>query len=141
MLGIQKHGVTDTAIFHPFMLSLKSPSQIYREAQAQDGKPQGQVGNPVQIAKRAIKDSVKKQTLQVWNTKVQKLIFQCDFIKLPIDEKDIATCKSFINNTQKGGLSFILKACSNGLDTPDNLMRWGTHVTYNTYLTGAQRPS
>ena len=30
-LGIQKHGVTDTAIFHPYMLNLKAPSQIYNK--------------------------------------------------------------------------------------------------------------
>ena len=33
-LGIQKHGVTDTAIFHPYMLGLKTPSQVYLEAHA-----------------------------------------------------------------------------------------------------------
>ena len=33
-LSIQKHGVTDTAIFHPYMLSIKAPSQVYLEAHA-----------------------------------------------------------------------------------------------------------
>ena len=33
-LGIQKHGMTDTAIFHPYMLGLKTPSQFYLEAHA-----------------------------------------------------------------------------------------------------------
>ena len=33
-LGIQKHGVTDSAIFHPYMLGLKTPSQVYVEAHA-----------------------------------------------------------------------------------------------------------
>ena len=33
-LGIQKHGVTDAALFHPYMLGLKSPSLIYTEAHA-----------------------------------------------------------------------------------------------------------
>ena len=33
-LGIQKHGVTDTAIFHPYMLCVKAPSQLYKEAHA-----------------------------------------------------------------------------------------------------------
>ena len=76
------------------------------------------MGNPVQIAKRDIRDSVKTQTLQDWNTKVQKLTFQGDFVKLLIDEKENATWKSFINNTPKGVLSFTLKACSNGANTP-----------------------
>ena len=33
-LGIQKHGVTNSAIFHPYMLNIKCPSQIYNEAHA-----------------------------------------------------------------------------------------------------------
>ena len=33
-LHIQKQGVTDTAIFHPYMLDVKPPSQIYLEAHA-----------------------------------------------------------------------------------------------------------
>ena len=37
--------------------------------------------------------------------------------------------KSFINNMPKGVLSFALKACSNGLNTPDNLVRWGIRKT------------
>ena len=87
------------------------------------------MGNPVQIAKKAIKDSVKTQTIQDWNTKVQKLTFQGDFVKLLIDEKENATWKSFINNMPKGVLSFTLKACSNGLNTPDNLVCWGIRKT------------
>ena len=33
-LGIQTHGVSDAAIFHPYMLKTKMPSQLYLEAQA-----------------------------------------------------------------------------------------------------------
>ena len=33
-LGIKKHGVSDTAIFHPYMLKTKMPSQLYVEAHA-----------------------------------------------------------------------------------------------------------
>ena len=33
-LGVQKHGVSDAAIFHPYMLSIKMPSQLYKEAHA-----------------------------------------------------------------------------------------------------------
>ena len=182
-LGIQKHGVTDTAIFHPYMLNLKAPSQIYKEAHAgnyaiirtkgddivnhaldsrlereaawtrkhsttvqvdnmwksiqedrksqlpQEGTPQDNFSNSVQIAKKYMKDSVKKQTIIDWNTKVQKLTFQGDFVKLLIDEKENATWKSFSNNIPKGVLSFTLKACSNGLNTPDNLMCWGIRKT------------
>ena len=33
-LGIQKNGVSDAAIFHPYMLKTKMPSQLYKEAHA-----------------------------------------------------------------------------------------------------------
>ena len=31
-LGIQKNGVSDAAIFHPYVLKTKMPSQLYKEA-------------------------------------------------------------------------------------------------------------
>ena len=187
-LGIQKHGVTDTAIFHPYMLNMKTPSQLYKEAHAgnyamirtkgdiivnhaldsrvereetwtrkhsttvqmdklwknyQENKisqepldisSQEKNSNPVNIAKKAMKDSLKKETIQVWNTKVKKLTFQGDFVKLLIDEEENATWKSFSNNIPKGVLSFTLKACSNGLNTPDNLKRWGIRKTNKCVL-------
>ena len=30
--NIQKNGVTDISIFHPYLLGIKAPSQIYQEA-------------------------------------------------------------------------------------------------------------
>ena len=33
-LNVQKHGVSDAAIFHPYMLCTKMPSQLYKEAHA-----------------------------------------------------------------------------------------------------------
>ena len=81
-----------------------------------------------------MKDSVMKQTIQDWNTKVKKLTFQGDFVKLLIDEEENATWKSFSNNIPKGVLSFTLKACSNGLNTPDNLKRWGIRKTNKCVL-------
>ena len=33
-LKIQKNGVSDISIFHPYMLSMKTPSQLYKEAHA-----------------------------------------------------------------------------------------------------------
>ena len=136
-LGIQKHGVTDTAIFHPYMLCVKAPSQLYKEAHAgnyaivrskgdkivnhaldsrleretawtrknstivevdnmwktykeknptnpaQDKESYEVQNKDVKIAKKFMKDSVKQQTLCDWNTRVKKLTFQGDFIKLP----------------------------------------------------------
>ena len=72
---------------------------------------------------------MKRETTNNWNTRVQKLTFQGDFIKLLIDEQENVTWKSISNNIPKGVLSFALKACSNGLNTPDNLKRWGIRKT------------
>ena len=33
-LNIQKNGVTDTSIFHPYTLAIKAPFQLYKEAHA-----------------------------------------------------------------------------------------------------------
>ena len=33
-LKIPTNGVTDASIFHPFMLNIKAPSQLYKEAHA-----------------------------------------------------------------------------------------------------------
>ena len=33
-LNIQKNGVSDAAVFHPYMLGTKMPSQLYKEAHA-----------------------------------------------------------------------------------------------------------
>ena len=73
--------------------------------------------------------SVKNKTISDWNTRVQKLTFQGDFLKLLIDEEDNVTWQSISQNIPKGVLSFALKACSNGLNTPDNLKRWGIRKT------------
>ena len=189
-LGIQKHGVTDTAIFHPYMLGVKNPSQMYLEAHAgtlamirikgdplvthtvnsrleretgwtkkfsttktvhkmwEDNinkslvaepsikKTQGNILVNVKAAKKAMKSSVKQETIQYWNTRVKKLTFQGDFVKLLIEEKENVTWQSVSNNIPKGVLSFALKACSNGLNTPDNLKRWGKRKTSKCELCG-----
>ena len=69
----------------------------------------------VQHAKKVMQGSVKSQTISNWNTRVKKLTFQGDFLKLLIDEKENVTWQSISNNIPKGILSFALKACSNGL--------------------------
>ena len=182
-LGIQKYGVTDTAIFHPYMLNIKTPSQVYNEAHAgnyaivrskgdeivnhaldsrieresawtrkhstvvamhtmwKDNIEQNRIEpaheddtfavkrKNVQHAKKVMQGSVKSQTISDRNTRVQKLTFQGDFLKLLIDKKENVTWQSISNNIPKGVLSFALKACSNGLNTPDNLKRWGIRKT------------
>ena len=91
------------------------------------------------LAKKSMQASVKSKTISDWNTKVQKLTFQGDFLKLLIDEKENATWQSISNNIPKGVLSFALKACSNGLNTPDNLKRWGIRKTDKCELCKGQR--
>ena len=81
------------------------------------------------IAKKAMKKTIHQETTMNWNTKVNKLTVQGDFIKLLIEEEQDVTWKSMKNNIPRGVLSFAIKACSNGLNTPDNLKRWGIRKT------------
>ena len=90
----------------------------------------------VKAAKNVMKNSVKQETIQYWNTRIQKLTFQGDFVKLLIEERQNATWQILIHNVPKGVLSFAIKACSNGLNTPDNLKRWGIRKTNKCDLCG-----
>ena len=76
-------------------------------------------------AKQAMKESIEKQTLHVWNNKVEKLTMQGDFARLLIEEKENVTWQSLIRNVPRGVLSFALRSATNTLPTPDNLKRWG----------------
>ena len=71
--------------------------------------------------------SVKEETTEYWNELISKLIFQGNFKQLLIDKKLNITWKSAINNIPNGIFAFaiIKKKCVNGLNTPDNLKRWG----------------
>ena len=178
-LNIQTRGVSDVALYHPYMLGTKLPSQMYTEAHAGTyamirvkGDPlvnhaldskleresawtrkhstvsnmqqmwnknlkENKVDKPSQDithiekrkqlikGKKAMKNSIKEETLNIWNTKVKKLTFQGKFVDLVIEEQENITWKSILNNTPKGILSFAMKASVNGLNTPDNLKRWG----------------
>ena len=177
-LGIPKHGVTDASIFHPYMLNIKTPSQLYKEAQAStyamirikgdnivnhaldsriereshwtkkystvckaDKIYRENVANKTIVlpttetdaekklliykAKKATNKSIKEETLTLWNNKVKKLTLQGEFIKLLTEEETNVTWQSTCRNIPKGVLAFALKASVNGLNTPDNLKRWG----------------
>ena len=176
-LGIQTNGVSDISIFHPYMLAIKTPSQMYLEAHAgnhammrmkgdtlvnhvlnsrleresqwtrkfstishmqqmwQNNINEGRIvethenETPTRInmerAKKTMKSNVAAETMETWNNKVQKLTVQGNFVGLLIEEKENVTWKSISSNIPKGVLSFALKACTNGLNTPDNLKRWG----------------
>ena len=81
------------------------------------------------IAKKAMKRSIHQETSMNWNNKVNKLTVQGDFLQLLIEEEQDVTWKSMKDNIPRGVLSFAIKACSNGLNTPDNLKRWGIRKT------------
>ena len=83
----------------------------------------------VKQAKQAMLKSVQNITLDFWNERVKKLTFQGDFAQLLIEEKTDVTWKSYKNNIPKGVLSFAIKSSVNGLNTPDNLKRWGIRKT------------
>ena len=76
-------------------------------------------------SKKIISKSIQEETTAVWNDKVKKLTLQGEFAKILIEELTNITWKSITNNITKGVLSFALKASVNGLNTPDNLKRWG----------------
>jgi hypothetical protein len=59
------------------------------------------------------------------NQKVKKITLQGAFFSLLIEEQSNVGWKSISNNIPKGILSFALKSSVNGLNTPDNLKRWG----------------
>ena len=82
-------------------------------------------------AKKAIKQSIQEQTLEVWNEKVEKLTMQGDFAKLLIEEKENVTWQSVIRNVLKGIMSFALNSVTNTLPSPDNLKRWGKELCAN----------
>jgi hypothetical protein len=184
-LNIPSHGASDISIFHPYLLNIKTPSQLYLEGHAGNHTLMRLKGDQIvnhtldsrleresawtsksstivicqQIldeniqndtifipssentfnvaasirsemprAKKATKQSIQEFTLQMWNSKVEKLVMQGDFTKLLIEEKENVTWRSIINNVPRGVLSFALNSATNTLPTPDNLRRWGKRV-------------
>ena len=86
--------------------------------------------------KKANRDLLKEESIMLWNSKVQKLVMQGDFVNLLAEEKDNVTWKSLVYNLPKGLLPFVLKASTNTLNTPDNLWRWGIKKMANCSLCG-----
>ena len=174
-------------MFHPYMLGLKTPSHIYKEAHAgtyvamrlkgddlvnhdldsrleresewtrkfstvvavnemfRENVLNGKIvvtNNSqekhmnIHNAKKVMKSAVQKETLKHWNKVVKKLTFQEDFIALLVKEQSNITWQSICNNIPKGVLSFALKASVNGLNTPDNLKRWGKRALDKCQLCG-----
>ena len=188
-LKIPKNGVSDVSIFHPYILNVKTPSQMYEEAHAStysmirmkgdscvnhalnsriereaawtkksstvcevkkiydDNISKNKISEPttenqaekrllIYKAKKAMNKSLKEETLDTWNNKVKKLTFQGEFLNLLIEEETNVTWQSICNNIPKGILSFALKASVNGLNTPDNLKRWGIRKMDKCHICG-----
>ena len=90
----------------------------------------------IKLAKRAMRKSVVHETLHKWNNKVKNLTLQGDFVKLVFEYGKYVIWKIISNNIPKGVLSFALKAATNGLNTHDNLKRWGIRKTNKCDLCG-----
>ena len=72
-----------------------------------------------------MKKSVQAETNNTWNKSIRKLTFQGDFVQLLIKEQENMSWKSICSNIPKRVLLFALKSCTNGLNIPDTLKRWG----------------
>ena len=184
-LNIPSHGASDIAIFHPYLLKVKAPSQLYMEGHAGNYTLMRIKGDPIvnhtldsrlerescwtnksstivkcqQLldmnidndnifipstqncpdvqharrheiprAKAAMKLSIEEETLQLWNSKVQKLTMQGDFANILIEEKQNVTWQAVVKNVPRGIMSFALNSVTNTLPSPDNLKRWGKRV-------------
>ena len=100
-----------------------------------EASTQEKVAN-INKAKKAVKDTLKEESLKLWNEKVGKLVMQGDFINLLLEEKENVTWQSMVYNLPKGILPFALKSATNCLNTPDNLRRWGKKKLANCSLCG-----
>ena len=185
-LKIPSHGVTNLSIFHPYLLNIKTPSEIYKAGHLSNYLSSKMKGDPtVQVAlnsqldresqwkkksstvcesdriinkavsegsifipsedncqdlqssirknlptnKAHLRKTLAEETLDYWNSKLQDLTVQGEFLKLLNEEKTAVTWQSIIYNIPKGVMSFAARAATNSLATPDNLKRWGKTVS------------
>ena len=94
-LDIQTHGVTSASIFHPYMLGVKAPSQLYKEAHAGNLTTIRSKGDEIvngmidsRIEKESAwtrKSSTTTQMQTLWNDK-------CDKQNIVLPQED-DTCK------------------------------------------------
>ena len=82
-----------------------------------EASTQEKVAN-INKAKKAVKETLKEESLKLWNEKVPKLVMQGDFINLLSEEKENVTWQSMVYNLPKGILPFALKSATNCLNTP-----------------------
>jgi hypothetical protein len=79
----------------------------------------------IMSAKRAIKSSIKDEVKDTRKTTVQKLTMQGDLTHLLIEEQSSVTWQSIIRKMPRNVMSFASRLCTNSLNSPDNLVRWG----------------
>ena len=76
-------------------------------------------------ARRAIKTSIKEEVTYTWNNKVRHLTIQGEFVQLLVEEEQSVTWQSIIRKMPRNVMSFAARLCTNSLNSPDNLVRWG----------------
>ena len=87
--------------------------------------PQTKLQQNIKIGKVAVKKSIQEQTKEAWNERVHRLTMQGDFINLLIEEESSIMWQSMIRRMPRKVMSFALRLCTNFLNSPDNLVRWG----------------
>ena len=175
-LNFPSRGVTHAGIYHPYLLRVKEPSQLYAEGHAsnlvlmrmkgdetvnacidskieREGnwsrksstivKSQDIIAKLVKTnkivtmssvttlkrnilaAKKAVKKSVSEDIMEKWNDKVKLLTMQGDFLGLLAEEQQCITWQSIIRKMPRNVMAFATRLCTNSLNSPDNLVRWG----------------
>ena len=76
-------------------------------------------------AKRAVKKSLNETVMEKWNVKVKQLTMQGDFLGLLAEEQQSMTWQSVIRKMPRNVMAFATRLCTNSLNSPDNLVRWG----------------
>ena len=75
--------------------------------------------------KEAVKKTIANEYADYYDSKVNELMMQGDFLKMLSQEEEDITWKSLIFSVPRGVLSFGIRAATNSLATNDNLVRWG----------------
>ena len=187
-MNIPQRGVTELTFFHPHLLGIKPPSQLYFEGHAGNYITSRVKGDSVVNAaldsaldrekqwtkksstivkcdsiftelaetqfipthrntynlacstsvelpkiKETVSKNISNEYMDYFNSQVNTLTMQGDFIKLLIEEEEDVTWKSIIYSVPKGIMSFACRAATNSLATNDNLVRLGkkTHSKCN----------
>ena len=84
--------------------------------------------------KEAVKKVIANEYSDYYDTKVNELMMQGDFLKMLNQEEEDITWRSLIFSVPRGVLSFGIRAATNSLATNDNLQRWGKKTTSKCHL-------